>query len=87
MIYITESEKSSKEFKHQAEISIRKKIVTDHQCLSNNINRDFTDENENDVDKYSLMKADTNINNKHELLKIKQSYQDDNVLNLQWLDT
>ncbi len=33
------------------------------------------------------MKADTKINNKHELLKIRQSYWDDNALNSQWLDT
>ncbi len=32
------------------------------------------------------MKADTKINNKHELLKIERSYRDDNALNLQWLD-
>ncbi len=32
------------------------------------------------------MKADTKIDNKHELLKIKRSYQDDNALNLQQLD-
>ncbi len=86
MIYITESERSLKESKYQAEISARKSIVTDHQRLSCNINRDFTDENKHDVNKYSLMKADTKINNKHELLKIRQSYQDDNALNLQWLD-
>ncbi len=33
------------------------------------------------------MKADTKINNKHKLLKIRWSYQDDNALNLQWLNT
>ncbi len=33
------------------------------------------------------MKADTKIDNKHEFLKIRQSYQNDNALNLQWLDT
>ena len=33
------------------------------------------------------MKADTKINNKHELLKIRQSYWDDSALNLQQLDT
>ncbi len=32
------------------------------------------------------MKADTKIDNKHELLKIRRSYRDDNALNLQWLD-
>ncbi len=71
MIYITESERSLKEFKHQAEINARKNIVTDHQRLSYDINKDFTDENKHDVNRYLLMKADTKINNKHELLKIK----------------
>ncbi len=71
MIYIIESERSSKEFEYQAEISARKSITTDHQCLSSDINKDFTDENEHDVDKYSLTKADTKIDNKHELLKIR----------------
>jgi len=52
-----------------------------------NINRDFTDKNEHDINKYSLTKADTKINNKHKLSKIRQSYQDDNVLNLQQLNT
>ncbi len=51
------------------------------------INKDSTDENEHNVDRYSLMKADTKINNKHELLKIRRSYRDDNALNLQWLNT
>jgi len=74
MIYITKNEKSSKKFECQAEISARKSIVTDHQHLSCNINRDFTDENKHDVNKYSLMKVDTKINNKHKLLKIKRSY-------------
>ncbi len=32
------------------------------------------------------MKADTKINNKHELLKIERSYQDNSAQNLQWLD-
>jgi len=71
----------------QAEISARKSIVTDHWCLSCNINKDSTDENKHDVDKYSLMKTDTKIDNKHELLKIRWSYWDDNALNLQQLDT
>jgi len=53
----------------------------------NSINRDFTDENKHDVDRYSLTKADTKIDNKHELLKIRRSYWDDSVLNLQQLDT
>jgi len=71
MIYITEDERSSKESECQAEISARKSIVTDHQCLSCDINKDFTDENKHDINKYSLIKADTKINNKHELLKIR----------------
>jgi len=87
MIYITENKRSSKEFKHQAEISARKSIATDYQCLSCDINRDSTDENKHDIDRYSLMKADTKINNKHELLKIRQSYQDNSALNSQQLDT
>ncbi len=32
------------------------------------------------------MKADTKIDNKHELSKIERSYQDNSALNLQWLD-
>jgi len=71
MIYITKNERSSKESEHQAEINARKSIVTDHQCLSSDINRNSIDENKHDVNKYSLMKADTKINNKHELLKIR----------------
>ncbi len=86
MIYITESERSSKESEHQAEINARKSIATDHQRLSCNINKDFTNENKHDVDRYSLMKVDTKINNKHELLKIRRSYWDDSALNLQQLD-
>jgi len=74
MIYITENERSLKKSECQAEINARKSIATDHQCLSCNINRDFTDENKHDIDRYSLMKADTKINNKHELSKIRQSY-------------
>jgi len=74
MIYITESERSLKESEHQAEINARKSIATDYRRLSCDINRDFTDENKHNIDKYSLMKADTKINNKHELLKIKRSY-------------
>jgi len=81
MIYITKSERSLKKSECQAEINARKSIVTNHQRLSCNINRDFTDENKHDVDKYLLMKADTKINNKYELLKIERSYQDDNALN------
>jgi len=71
MIYIIESERSSKESEHQAEISARKSIATDHQCLSCDINRDSTDENKHNVNKYSFMKADTKIDNKHELLKVR----------------
>jgi len=71
MIYIIKSEKSLKESECQAEINARKNIMTNHQHLLSNINRDFTDENEHHVNKYSLMKADTKINNKHELLKIR----------------
>ncbi len=82
MIYITESERLSKESERQAEISARKSIVTDHQRLSCDINRDFTDENKHNVDRYSLTKADTKIDNKHELLKIRRSYQDNNASNL-----
>jgi len=33
------------------------------------------------------MKVDTKIDNKHELLKIERSYQDNNASNLQQLDT
>ena len=61
--------------------------MTDHWRLSYNINKDSTNENKHDVDRYSLMKADIKIDNKHELLKIRRSYQDDNALNSQWLDT
>jgi len=32
------------------------------------------------------MKADTKIDNKHELLKIRRSYQDNNASNLQQFD-
>jgi len=87
MIYITENERSLKESEHQAEISARKSIATDHQRLSCNINKDSTDENKHDINRYSLIKADTKINNKHELLKIRRSYWDDSALNLQQLDT
>ena len=82
MIYITENERSLKESECQAEINARKSIATDHQCLLSNINRNSTNENEHDVDRYLLTKADTKINNKHELLKIRQSYWDDSALNL-----
>jgi len=33
------------------------------------------------------MKVDTKINNKHEFLKVRRSYQDDSALNLQQFDT
>ncbi len=32
------------------------------------------------------MKADTKVDNEHELLKIRWSYWDDDALNSQWLD-
>ncbi len=51
------------------------------------INKNFTDENKHDIDKYSLIKADIKIDNKHELLKIRWSYWNDNALNSQQLDT
>jgi len=71
MIHVTENEESLKRFEHQAEISIRKSIVTNHQHLSCNINKDSTDRNKHSVNKYSFMKADTKVNNEHELSKIK----------------
>ena len=61
--------------------------MTNHQCLSCNINKDSTDRNKHSVDKYSSTKADTKVNNEHELLKIRWSYWDNNMLNLQQLDT
>ncbi len=87
MIHVIESEESSKRSEHQAEISTRKSIATNHQHLLCNINRNFTDRNKHSVDRYSSMKVDTKVNNKHELSKIRWSYWDDNVLSLQWLDT
>ena len=74
MIYITENERSSKESEHQAEINARKNIVTDHQCLSCNINKDSTDENKHDVDKYSLIKA-------RSVVELKLSWVERNQLN------
>jgi hypothetical protein len=71
MIYVKKSEKSLKKSECQAEINTRKSIATNHQCLSCNINKDFTDRNKHSVDKYSSMKADTKVNNKHELSKIR----------------
>ena len=74
MIYITENERSSKESEHQAEINARKNIVTDHQCLSCNINKDSTDENKHDVDRYSLIKAKS-------VVELKLSWVERNQLN------
>ncbi len=71
MIHVTEDEKSSKRSEHQAEISTRKSIMTNHQCLSCDINRDSTDRNKHSVDKYLSTKVDTKVNNEHELLKIR----------------
>jgi len=71
LIHVTENEESLKRSEHQAEISIRKSIVTNHQCLSFNINKDSTDRNKHSVDKYSSMKADTKVDNEHELSKIR----------------
>jgi len=51
-----------------------------------NINKDFTDKNKHSVNKYSSIKADTKVNNEHELSKIRWSYWDNKVLNLQQLD-
>ncbi len=48
--------------------------MTNHQCLSFNINKDSTDRNKHSVDKYSSMKADTKVDNEHELSKIRWSY-------------
>ncbi len=71
MIHVTKNEESLKKSEHQAEISTRKSIVTNHQCLLCDINRDFTDRNKQNVNKYSSMKVDTKVNNEHELSKIK----------------
>ena len=71
MIHVTESKELSKRSKHQAEISTRKSIMTNHQHLSCNINRDSTNRNKHSVNKYSSMKVDTKVNNEHELLKIR----------------
>ncbi len=86
MIHVTENEESLKRSECQAEISTRKSIVTNHWCLSCNINRDSTDRNKHNVDRYSSTKVDTKVNNKHELLKIRWSYWDNDALNSQWLD-
>ena len=82
MIHVTESEKSSKRSEHQAEISIRKSIVTNHWRLSCNINKDSTNRNKYNIDRYSFMKVNTKVNNKHKLLKIEWSFWDNDVLNL-----
>ncbi len=74
MIHITENKKSLKRSEHQAEISTRKSIATNHQCLSCDINRDFTDRNKHSINKYSSTKADTKVNNEHEFSKIRWSY-------------
>ena len=71
MIHVTKNKESLKRSEHQTEISIRKSIVTNHQCLLCDINRDFTDRNKHNVNKYSSMKVDTKVNNEHELSKIK----------------
>ena len=71
MIHVTENEKLSKRSECQAKISTRKSIMTNHQCLSCDINRNSTDRNKHNVDKYSFMKVDTKVNNEHELLKIR----------------
>ena len=71
MIHVTKNEESLKRSEHQAEISTRKSIVTNHQCLLCDINRDFTDRNKHNVNKYSSMKADTKVNNEHKLSKIR----------------
>ncbi len=86
MIHVTKSEESLKRFEHQAEISTRKSIATNHQCLSCDINRDSTDRNKHSVDRYSSTKADTKVDNEHELFKIRWSYWDDDALNSQQLD-
>jgi len=71
MIHVTENEKLSKRSECQAKISTRKSIMTNHQCLSCDINKDFTDRNKYNVNRYSFMKADTKVDNKHKLSKIK----------------
>ncbi len=86
MIHVIESEESLKRSERQAEISTRKNIATNHWCLLCNINKDSTDRNKHSIDKYSFTKADTKVNNEHELSKIRWSYWDDDALNLQRLD-
>ena len=55
--------------------------------LVDNINRDSTGRNKHSVDRYSSTKADTKVDNEHELSKIRWSYWDDNASNSQRLDT
>ncbi len=87
MIHVAESEESLKRFEHQAEISTRKSIATNHLCLSCDINKDSTDRNKHNIDKYSFTKADIKVDNEHELLKIRWSYWNNDALNLQQLNT
>ena len=69
--HVTKNEESSKRFEHQVEISTRKNIVTNHQHLSCDINRNSTNRNKYSINKYSSTKVDTKVNNEHELLKIR----------------
>jgi len=71
MIHVTKSEKSLKKSEYQVEISTRKSIATNYQCLSCDINKDSTNRNKHSINKYSSMKADTKVNNEHELSKIR----------------
>ncbi len=87
MIHVTENEKSLKRSECQAKISTRKSIVTNHQRLLCDINRDSTSRNKYSIDKYSFTKVDIKVDNEHEFSKIRWSYWDDNALNLQQLDT
>ena len=86
MIHVIENEESLKKSEHQAEISTRKSIMTNHWHLSCDINKDSTDRNKHNVNKYSFMKVNTKVNNEHELSKIRWSYWNNNALNLQQLD-
>ena len=69
MIHVTKSEESLKRSEYQVEISTRKSIATNYQCLSCDINKDSTNRNKHSINKYSSMKADTKVNNEHELSK------------------
>ena len=86
MIHVTKNEESLKRSKCQVEISTRKSIATNHWCLSCDINKDSTDRNKHNIDKYSFIKADTKVDNEHELLKIRWSYWNDDASNSQRLD-